>query len=213
MMSKNLSDNTPVLSSQKKHIKNFPTDDRYVTPHFDMIYELLGKYISKDEQSFIVHQNNLSKFNTLDSEILLLRYSDSVEENKLESAQKVCIDIRYFPNGNFKILGQVDQLHGEYSYHEEVRKELIVSAQFWKRPYTMKFYLNEYQIYDISFLGTSISKKRKLLCQTTYYFYQDVEEDYIEKVDITIKDDKKKLCFHKTYNKVDRKNRRFFTNQ
>ena len=170
MMSKNLSDNTPVLSSQKKHIRNFPTDDRYVTPHFDMIYELLGKYISNDEQSFIVHQNNLSKFNTLDSEILLLRYSDSVEENKLESAQKVCIDIRYFPNGNFKILGQVDQLHGEYSYHEEVRKELIVSAQFWERPYTMKFYLNEYQIYDISFLGTSISKKRKLLCQTTYYF-------------------------------------------
>ena len=61
---------------------------------FDIIPNLLGKYVSKDEQCIIFLQNNTSQFNTLDSELLLLRFSDSYYENKLESAQKVRIDLR-----------------------------------------------------------------------------------------------------------------------
>ena len=42
-MTKNLSNNQPVKSTDKKCITNLPLDDRLITPIFDMIPEFLGK--------------------------------------------------------------------------------------------------------------------------------------------------------------------------
>ena len=41
-MTKNLSNNEPVRSKDKKYIKNLPLDDRFITPTFDMVPEFLG---------------------------------------------------------------------------------------------------------------------------------------------------------------------------
>ena len=48
-MSKNLSNNTPLLSCEKKAITNFPLDDRHITPIYNMVQNWLGKYISMDQ--------------------------------------------------------------------------------------------------------------------------------------------------------------------
>ena len=56
IMSKNLSDNTPLKSSDKKSIQRLPLDDRFITPTFDAVGPRLGKYISQDDQCIILHQ-------------------------------------------------------------------------------------------------------------------------------------------------------------
>ena len=55
-MTKNLSNNSPLRSSDKKSIRNLPLDDRHITPTFDAISSKLGKYISQDSQCIIFHQ-------------------------------------------------------------------------------------------------------------------------------------------------------------
>lgn len=93
-MSKNLSNNAPLKSSDKKYIQNFPSDDRFVFPVFDSIGNILGKYIATDGQCILLHQNNTSQYNSMTSEILILRFEDSSNENILQAAHKVHIDIR-----------------------------------------------------------------------------------------------------------------------
>ena len=94
IMSKNLSNNYPLRSSDKKTIRNFPLDDRAVTPLFDEILPRLGKFISHDGECVILHQNNASQHDTMTSELLLLRFTDSENENDLKCAHKVFIDYR-----------------------------------------------------------------------------------------------------------------------
>ena len=55
-MSKNLSDPTPLRSSDKKSIKRLPLDDRFITPTFDAVGPRLGKFVSQDDQCIIFHQ-------------------------------------------------------------------------------------------------------------------------------------------------------------
>ena len=95
-MSKNLSDNRPVRRCDKSYVKNFPLDDRYIFPIFDSLVPLLGKYESPDSHCFILHQNNTSAFNSMESEMLLLRFSDTEYENQMLCAHKIYIDIRCF---------------------------------------------------------------------------------------------------------------------
>ena len=109
-------------------------------------------------------------------------------------------------------MGQVDDKHGEYNGKVTVRKEMIINTTWWTKPKSLNIYLNEYQLYDTCVNDTPIVKRR-LLCQTNYYFFEEVEEDYIQKCEVTIKDRDKKLCFKKTYSQIDRWNRRFYTNQ
>ena len=104
-------------------------------------------------------------------------------------------------------------MHGEYNSTVEVRKEMIVSAEYWRKPQDIRIYLNEYQIYDVSPILGSEGQKRRLLCKTYFLFYEDQNEDQIQKVKVTITDDDGDVCFTKTYSQVDRLNRRFFTNQ
>ena len=61
---------------------------------FDGIVDLLGKYISSDDQCIILHQHNRSEFNTVASDILILRFGDKTTENKLQSAHNIPFDIR-----------------------------------------------------------------------------------------------------------------------
>ena len=73
----------------------FYTDDRFITPCFDLLFDLTGKYESVDGQCILVHMNNYSQRDTMNCEILLARYNDTDYENQLLSAQKLGIDIRY----------------------------------------------------------------------------------------------------------------------
>ena len=137
---------------------------------------------------------------------------------------------RYFPNGNFKILGkyintlnssffmhfilgQCDAKLGEFNARTEVRKQMIVSGVWWRKPETVTIVVKEFQLYDLTPLELQFTYKRRLLCKSSFLFFTDEDEDSIEKVTLTITDAEGDICFHKTYSKVDRINRRFFTNQ
>lgn len=228
-MSRYLSNNAPLVTNKPNYV-NFPSDDRFITPTFDMVNHIVGKYVSKDDQSITVHQNNTSTRNTLTTEVCLLRFKDASTENDLLSAQIAGIDLRYlfsyitisneftfrwmdYVNGNYKIMGQVDAKLGEYNSKDIVRKEMILRAAWWEKPKSMQIFLNEYQLYDVSSLPFSKSLKRKLLCQARYYFFEDEDEDYIQKCHFRIKDNLGQICIDKTYNQIDRINRRFYTQQ
>ena len=58
-MSRYLSNNAPLVTNKPNYV-NFPSDDRFITPTFDMVNHIVGKYVSKDDQSITVHQNNTS---------------------------------------------------------------------------------------------------------------------------------------------------------
>ena len=93
-MSKRLSDNTPLKRDDKKEVRNFPLDDRHIFPCFDNILPLLGKYTSSDNSCLLFYQNNTSEYNTMSSELIILRFSDTFYENDLKCAQKIPNDIR-----------------------------------------------------------------------------------------------------------------------
>ena len=80
-------------------------------------------------------------------------------------------------------------------------------------PKSLNVIVEEYQIYDISSIKKETCFKRRFLCSTNYYFFEDENEDYIEKVQVTIKDNWGDICFNQFYNRVDRINRKYYTNQ
>ena len=92
-----------------------------------------------------------------------------------------------------------------------VQKEMIISSMWWRSPVSVTIYLNEYQLYNVISKNQETCVKRKLLCRTEYYFYEEVEEDHIEKVVVLITDSNGCLCFKKTYNKVDNVNRKYYS--
>ena len=186
------------------------------------------KYISHDGQCIIFHQNNYSCYNTMDCELCILRFKDSTFENELSAAHTVGIDIRwanfkfivnsllnfrYFPNGNFKIKGQSQSLHGEFNGTVEVRKELTVTAMWWRIPQNMTIFIDEYQLFDLSCIKKKDCWKRKLLCKSTYYFYEDTDQSNLQKCVLTITDGRGCETYKNTYSQIDRWNRKFYTNQ
>ena len=150
-------------------------------------------------------------------ELLLLRFSDNENENQLCSAHKADIDIRMQKNGfgNFKIGGQTDEKYGEYNPKVKIRKEMLVTSMWWRKPTTTNIYVNEYQLYKVNSSPELEGEnfKRRLLCQSNFYFFDEIEEDYISKCQLTIKDNMGYLFYKKTYNQIDNINRRFFTNR
>ena len=99
---KYLSCNTPLKYRNKESIQNFPSDDKVIRCLYDSLMTLLGKYISSDEQTIQFNLNNTSGSNTMSCELILLRFSDVIE-NKLNSAQKVDIDVRWDKFGNYSV--------------------------------------------------------------------------------------------------------------
>ena len=93
-MPKRLSNNEPLRRDDKKEVINFPLDDRFIFPVFDNILPLLGKYESIDSSCLLFYQNNSSEYNTMNSELIILRFSDTTYENDLKCAQKIPNDIR-----------------------------------------------------------------------------------------------------------------------
>ena len=73
----------------------------------------------------------------------------------------------------------------------------------------MQIIVKEYQIYFVSQNDTEFIKKRRLLCQSEYFFFEDTDQDLIQKVQLTIKDNDGLLVFNKTYSQIDRVNRNF----
>ena len=147
-------------------------------------------------------------------ELFLLRFSDTIE-NKMCSAQHVPVDIRYEDGtmwGRYSIGGQVDGHHGEYNKKANVRKVMRLDCVWWRKPPTMKIILDEYQLYDVP-KGREVSKKRRHLCKSSYYFFIETEEDNIRKCRLTVQDNKGIICETKTYSQVDNVNRRFYTMQ
>ena len=89
-------------------------------------------------------------------------------------------------------------------------------GELWKKPTTLNLVVSEYEI--VKMLSTSDAQldhvpKRRLLCKSDYYFFDDLDQDSLTKCQLTIKDNNGLLCFNKTYSQVDNVNRRFFTNQ
>lgn len=84
----------------------------------------------------------------------------------------------------------------------KVRKELFLTTVWWRELTTMDITINEYQIYDLSRLGQTNVFKRRLLCKSVYHFFQDTEEDYLQKVKVDIYDNSKTLCYSKSYRKA-----------
>ena len=81
-----LSNNIPLNTRATVH-------DESISTCLENIPSLLGKYISSNEESILVHQNNRSVFNKVTFELLLLRYADTIE-NQMISAQNVPVYIR-----------------------------------------------------------------------------------------------------------------------
>ena len=104
-MKKFLSCNTPLKYTDKESIVNFPSNDKGLRCLYDSLLTLLGKYISVNEETILFNQNNISQSNTMNCELILLRFSDIIE-NKLNSAQKVNIDVRWDNLGNYSVSGQ-----------------------------------------------------------------------------------------------------------
>ena len=93
-MYKRLSNNAPLRRDDKKEVRNFPLDDRFIYPSFDMVLPLLGKYISSDNSCLVFYQNNTSQRDTMTSELFLARFGESLYQNDLKCTQKVPIDLR-----------------------------------------------------------------------------------------------------------------------
>ena len=110
IMTKHRSNNNPVRSADKGPISSHPSDDRHVIGVFDSIPLYLGKYVSAKGSCVIFHQNDISSKTTMTSELLILRFKDSIYESQLECAQKCEIDYREEITGHFKISGQFDDM-------------------------------------------------------------------------------------------------------
>ena len=106
--------------------------------------------------------------------------------------------------------------YGEYNIKVTVLKELFVTSMWWRKPTTLDITVSEYEVHKVlTMKGDELSHvlKRRLLCQSNYYFYDDCDQDYLSKCLVIIKDYNNVTCFKKIYNQVDNLNRRFFTNQ
>ena len=110
---------------------------------------------------------------------------------------------------------------GEYNSEAFIRKQMTVSippeltiySNWRKMPKSLNINLEEFQVYDVSPIVKKQLFKRRFLCSTNYFFFEDDNEDYIEKVQVTIKDNWGDICLNQLYNRIDRINRRFYTNQ
>ena len=115
--------------------------------------------------------------------------------------------------GSFHVGGQKDEKYGELDMNSTVRKELIVSAD-WMRCPTTTITVKEYRLFDTSGITPNIKIiKRKLLCKSTYFFYLDSDEDYLQKCQLTVRDSNGTLLCRKVFSQIDMVNRKFFTNQ
>ena len=94
-----------------------------------------------------------------------------------------------------------------------INHHLLIYSNWWKVPKSMNIIVEEFQIYDVSLIKKRKCFKRRFLCSTDYYFFEDENEDNIEKLQVTIKDNWGDICFNKFYNRIDRINRKFYTNQ
>ena len=61
-------------------------DDRGITPIFESLNEVTGKYISSDEHCLLVHLNNCSLRSSMNCEVLISRFTECEFENKLGEA-------------------------------------------------------------------------------------------------------------------------------
>ena len=77
----------------------------------------------------------------------------------------------------------------------------------------MTIFLNEYQLFNVITKEKNSHVKRKLLCQSEYYFYIETEEDNIQKLHLNIKDSTGAICFSRLYSQVDNYNRRYLSNK
>ena len=83
--------------------------------------------------------------------------------------------------GDYYIGGQVKDKYGEFNHTTVVLKTMKLTAnnqgELWKKPTTLNIYVKEYEVFKI--LSTSESElshtlKRKFLCESDYYFYEDL---------------------------------------
>ena len=84
---------------------------------------------------------------------------------------------------------------------------MIVNAMWWRKPQTMDICIDEFQLYDLTFIKKKECVKRKLLCRSKYSFYEDNQEDDLQKCFLTIEDDMGIVCFQKVFSQIDRWNR------
>ena len=95
-----------------------------------------------------------------------------------------------------------------------VRKEMFMESKcLWRDPPSMNIYVREYQLIDVAEESTQSCFKRRLLCGSTYHFFEDTDEDRLQKCQLTIVDERKKPVFQKVYSQIDRINRKFYTLQ
>ena len=88
---------------------------------------------------------------------------------------------------------------------------ILFNTEWWGNYPVMNIYINEYEILRIPSENNDFCPKRRLLCEQHYQFYLDSDEDDLQKVKVTIKDNSMKICFFKIYTQVDNLNRIFYT--
>ena len=89
---------------------------------------------------------------------------------------------------------------------------MIILCEWWVKNPTMNIIVKEYQVYKVPVNG-DIVLKRRLLCKTNFHFFQDLNEDKLQKCEVRITDDLNSLILQKVYSQIDNRNRKFFTNQ
>ena len=88
---------------------------------------------------------------------------------------------------------------------------MFINCDWWRPPPVTKITINEYQLYDVSKISNENRIKRRFLCKSVYKFYQDEDEDRIQKVQLAIYDAGGILCLLKVFSQIDNINRRFYT--
>ena len=103
--------------------------------------------------------------------------------------------------------------YGEFSYNHIVRKEMRVTGDWSTKPNTVTIFVTEYQLHKIQTQANIFCLKRRMLCQQEWFFFLDPDEAFLQKCQVSIKDNSGKLFFLKNYSQVDRVNHRFYTLQ
>ena len=88
---------------------------------------------------------------------------------------------------------------------------MIVTSFWWEKPEKYDIYVNEYQVYSVRSEKNTVSRKKRLLARSNYHFFQDSDEDLLQKCLLLIKDKDGETCFRKLYTQIDNENRRYFT--
>ena len=97
-------------------------------------------------------------------------------------------------SGQMKIGGQIEQKFSEFNGTEFILKQLLLEGSWWKKPPELCIKVSEYQIYNLNSLNKRLGKKRRKLCESTYHFFQNPEESYIQKCRLTVVDEFKDVC-------------------